>query len=164
MKRSNTLKFIPILFLMAATFIGASAFSKAEGAMGGQQGSYEALYHEIARMDSIYFEAYNTCDMVKQAAIYADNVEFYHDQGGLSTSKKAILESIEKNICHKVTRELVPGSIEVYPIKDFGAVEIGLHKFHNSQEPDAVPKPSKFIVIWEQKDHNWLISRVISLH
>jgi hypothetical protein len=50
-----------------------------------------------------------------------------------------------KNICGKVTRELVKGSIEVYPIKDYGAVEIGLHKFHNNQNETPSKETSKFI-------------------
>jgi hypothetical protein len=41
-------------------------------------------------MDSTFFDAYNNCDMNKQAAIYADEIEFYHDQGGLMTSKQDI--------------------------------------------------------------------------
>jgi ketosteroid isomerase-like protein len=123
-----------------------------------------ALYDAIVRMDSIYFNAYNNCDMATQAKIYDEDLEFYHDKGGLSTSKKEILESLEKNICGKVTRELVEGSIEVYPIAGFGAVEIGMHKFHNNQEPDAVSNPSKFITIWKQVGQNWKITRVISLH
>jgi len=72
------------------------------------------LYNTIVHMDSVYFNAYNTCDMDKQAAIYADSIEFYHDKGGLQTSKQALLDAIKKNICGKVTRQLVPGSIEVW--------------------------------------------------
>jgi hypothetical protein len=75
--------------------------------------------------------------MDKQSAIYGDSLEFYHDKGGLMTSNKGFWCD-EKNICGKVTRELVKGSIEVYPIKDYGAVEIGLHK-HNNQEPAGTP-------------------------
>lgn len=122
------------------------------------------LYDDIVEMDRIYFTAYNNCDMATQAEIYDEDIEFYHDKGGLSTSKAELLESLEKNICGKVTRELVEGSIEVYPIAGFGAVEIGMHKFHNNQEPDAIPKPSKFITIWRQEDDSYKISRVISLH
>jgi hypothetical protein len=77
--------------------------------------------------------------MDKQSAIYGDSLEFYHDKGGLMTSKQGILDATKRNICGKVTRELVKGSIEVYPIKDYGAVEIGLHKFHNNQEPAGTP-------------------------
>ena len=102
--------------------------------------------------------------MDQQAKLYSDSIEFYHDKGGLSTSKKEILESIKNNICGKVKRELVKGSIEVYPIANYGAVEIGLHRFHNKQEPNAVPHDSKFIIIWHLKNGKWEISRVVSLH
>jgi hypothetical protein len=102
--------------------------------------------------------------MKTQAAVYADSIEFYHDKGGLMTSKQAILDAIKKNICGKVTRVLVPGSIEVYPIANFGAVEIGLHKFINHAEGDSESKPDKFIVVWRHRDDQWQITRVISLH
>ena len=122
------------------------------------------LYNAIIHMDSVYFNAYNSCDMETQAHIYADNIEFYHDKGGLMTSKQELLDAIKKNICGKVTRQLVPGSIEVYPIAGFGAVEIGLHRFINHAEGDSRSKPDKFVVVWQHKDDQWLITRVISLH
>ena len=53
------------------------------------------------------------------------------------------------------------GSIEVYPIKDYGAIEIGYHKFYNAQEPNAISKPSKFIMVWKNEDEKWFISKVI---
>ncbi len=122
------------------------------------------IYNQIVAMDKVYFDAYNSCDMEKQAALYSEDLEFYHDKGGLSTSKQDVLAGIKKNICGKVTRTLIEGSIEVYPIKDYGAIQIGYHKFYNNQEPDAIAKASKFIVIWKQEDDNWFISKVISLH
>jgi len=124
----------------------------------------QELYDTIVSMDQVFFDAYNNCDLKKQSSIYADNIEFYHDKGGLMTSKQDILAATEKNICGKVTRELVKGSIEIYPIKDYGAVEIGFHKFHNNQEPDAPSNPSKFIIIWQNTNNNWQIAKVISLH
>ena len=70
----------------------------------------------------------------------------------------------EKNICGKVTRELVKGSIEVSPIPNYGAVEIGMHMFHNNQEKGQVPHASRFVVIWRNRGDKWTIERVISLH
>ncbi|HEY4206251.1 MAG TPA: nuclear transport factor 2 family protein [Puia sp.] len=115
-------------------------------------------------MDSVYFHAYNTCDMTTQGAIYADSIEFYHDKGGLETSKQRLLDAIRQNICGKVTRVLVPGSIEVYPIAGYGAVEIGLHRFVNHVESETPSKPDKFILIWRHAHNRWQITRVISLH
>jgi hypothetical protein len=122
------------------------------------------LYNAIVHMDSVYFNAYNNCDMDKQAAIFADSIEFYHDGSGLETSKKSLLNAIKQNICGKVTRVLVPGSIEVYPIPGYGAVEMALHRFINHAEQDHLSKPDKFVVIWRYRNNQWQITRVISLH
>ncbi|MBS1525892.1 MAG: nuclear transport factor 2 family protein, partial [Bacteroidetes bacterium] len=112
----------------------------------------------------VYFNAYNTCDMATQAAIYSDSIEFYHDKGGLMTSKKDLLAAIKANICGKVTRVLVPGSVEVYPVPGFGAVEIGYHRFINHQESETPSNPGRFVVFWRLKDGKWQIYRVASMH
>ncbi len=122
------------------------------------------LYNEIVKMDSIYFNAYNTCDMETQAKIYDEDLEFFHDKGGLATSKSDILKSLKENICNKVTRTLIKGSVEVYPIKNYGAIQFGYHKFYNKEEPNAKSIPSKFVVIWKNKNNSWKITKVISLH
>ncbi len=122
------------------------------------------LFDEIAAMDKEFFDAYNNCDLEKQASIYSNDIEYFHDKGGLMTSKKEIIDATKRYICGKVTRELVAGSIEVYPIKDYGAVQIGFHKFYNSQEPDAESKPGKFITIWRNENGSWKMAKVISLH
>ncbi len=124
----------------------------------------KSLYKTILNMDSIYFDTYNTCNIEKMSALTSDSLEFYHDQGGLSTSKKQVIDGIKNNICGKVTRELVKGSVEVYAIKDFGAVEIGYHIFHNNAEPNRKGSPSKFIIIWQLTNNSWKVKRVISLH
>lgn len=125
-----------------------------------------ALYDTIMRLDSTFFAAYNTCTihLKEYGDFYADDLEFYHDKGGLSTSKKDVIEATRKNICGKVTRELVPGSVEVYPIANYGAIEIGFHKFHNNQEPNAPSHPGRFVCVWHHTDTGWKLARVISLH
>jgi hypothetical protein len=123
-----------------------------------------SLYETVVRLDSTFFHAYNTCDIATQEQFYSDSIEFYHDKSGLSTSKKDILENTKKYICGKVTREVVKGSIEVSPLPGYGAVELGSHMFHNNQEKNDIPHPSKFIIIWRNKDGKWSITRIISLH
>ena len=126
--------------------------------------SDQALYDVILAMDKKYFDAYNTCDLVTQANIYADDLEFYHDLGGLETDKVKLLKALKDNICDKVTRQLVESSMEVYPIAGYGAVAEGYHTFFNKLEPDAPQKPSKFITIWKQTEDGWKMARIVSLH
>lgn len=124
----------------------------------------QELHDTIVALDDIFFTAYNNCDLEKQSELISEDLEFYHDQGGLSTSKEEIMTALKNNICGKVTRELVEGSIEVHEIPGFGAVQLGMHKFHNNEEPNAISKASKFVTIWKQDDDDWKITRVISLH
>ena len=121
------------------------------------------LYKTVVALDSTFFQAYNDCDMAKQAEFYSDSIEFFHDKGGLQTSKKKILEDTKAYICGKVTRKLVKGSIEVSPIPGFGAVEMGSHSFYNKAE-NTTSAPSKFVIVWKNTNGKWIITKVISLH
>jgi len=122
------------------------------------------MHQQIIKMDSIYFNAYNNCDISTQRKFLSNDIEFFHDRAGLSTSKTEILSSIKKNICGKVTRILIEDSIETYPIKNYGAVEIGYHKFINNEEPNNQSTPSKFIIIWKEENAKWEMTKIVSLH
>ncbi len=124
----------------------------------------KALYDTIAYWDSVYFATYNNCDLKKMSWLMSDSLEFYHDKSGLTTSKPEFIKAIQQNICGKVSRILVKNSIEVYPIANWGAVEIGYHRFQNHEENNSVSKPDKFIVIWQNTAIGWKIKRVVSLH
>ena len=124
----------------------------------------QELYETIVSLDRKLFDAYNSCDMDTQTALYSEDLEFFHDEGGLSTSKESVLMAIKNNICDKTTRTLIKGSIEVYSIKDYGAVEIGYHTFNDKKTPENKSKASRFILIWKKTDESWTVTRVISLH
>ncbi|WP_447640891.1 MULTISPECIES: nuclear transport factor 2 family protein [Chitinophagaceae] len=131
--------------------------------MQAQQLSQDELYKKVVSLDSSFFHAYNTCDMETQRAFYNDTIEFYHDKTGLETSKEKLLADTEKNICGKVQRELIAGSIEVSPVPGYGAIEIGKHRFHSLAEK-LVSAPSQFIIVWRNDNRKWTITKVISLH
>jgi hypothetical protein len=117
----------------------------------------------VSRLDTELFTAYNTCDLAKLGSMVSDDLEFYHDQTGLAVGKQVFLQAIQKNICGKVQRELVPGSLEVYPLKGFGAVEIGVHRFrHPGQPASEPPGEAKFVHIWHDNNGVWTVTRVIS--
>jgi hypothetical protein len=161
------LKYFFIVVVCSAS-VGCSNSNKPQNEMTvGYKPDDQKLYDTIVKLDSIFFDYYNSCDVNfdKYAAFYSDSLEFYHDKGGFDNSKQNVLEGTKKYVCGKVTRELVKGSIEVYPIKGYGAVETGLHRFRNRGEKEnTVSEPGKFIILWQQKNNEWKITRVISLH
>jgi Domain of unknown function (DUF4440) len=123
--------------------------------------SDQELTQAITALDKQLFDAYNTCNLEVLGTLVTDDLEFYHDKTGLAVGKKVFLDAIKMNICGKVTRELVPGSLEVYPLHGYGAVEIGLHRFHHPGDDKDVGE-AKFVQLWQYKDGAWKISRVIS--
>jgi len=122
--------------------------------------SQEELTQAITGLDKQLFDAYNTCNIERLGMLVTDDLEFYHDKTGLAVGKQLFLDAIKKNICGKVTRELVQGSLEVYPLHGYGAVEIGVHRFHHPGDSDV--GEAKFVQLWQYKDGAWKISRVIS--
>jgi len=120
----------------------------------------DALVKTVNDLDTKVFDAYNHCDLDTFGKYFADDVEFYHDKGGLMTSRDAVVDATRKNICHKVRRELV-GQLEVYPIKDFGAIEAGTHRFCEIGS-DHCQGQGKFLHIWRYKDGQWQMTRVVS--
>lgn len=123
----------------------------------------EDLAATVTGLDAALFDAYNRCDLDKFSSLLADGLEFYHDQTGLAVGKQKTIDGVKTNICGKVHRELVPGTLEVYPIHGFGAVEIGAHRFSHPGKPQDSMGEAKFIHIWQLKDGVWKVTRVISV-
>jgi hypothetical protein len=120
------------------------------------------LFKTIAGLDTAVFDAYNRCEPDKFAALFDADVEFYHDQAGASRSVQTLLDALKNNICGKVRRELVPGSLQVHEMKTYGALEIGVHRFHGPEKDAPARGEAQFVHLWQNKDGVWKITRVIS--
>ena len=130
-----------------------------------QQGlpATDDLYKTIAGLDAALFDAYNHCELDKLGPMVSEDLEFYHDQTGLSVGRQNFVDAIKNNICGKVHRELVSGTLEVYSIKGYGAVEMGVHRFTHPNEPNSGPGgEAKFVHVWRLKDGTWQVTRVLS--
>lgn len=151
-----------LLSLLLLTFFARQLDAQAVPSLESIQSQAE-LDKAIASLDSALFDSYNRCDLEKFSSFFADDVEFYHDQGGVTLGRQKLSESIKNNICGKVTRELVPGTLQVHYMKGYGAVEMGVHRFHHPghEDTEGVGEAS-FIHLWQYKDGAWKITRVIS--
>jgi Domain of unknown function (DUF4440) len=141
-----------LLVLLAVCILRADAQSTPQS---------DPLFKTIQSLDTKLFDAYNHCDLTTLGAMVSDDLEFYHDQTGLSVGKEPFLAAIKQNICGKVQRELLPDTLEVYPLKGYGAVEIGIHRFRHPDDPKNVGD-AKFVMLWQNKDGVWRVTRVIS--
>ena len=57
------------------------------------------LYDRIASLDAALFDAYNACDIDKVGTFFTDDLEFYHEKGGLTLERKTTLELMRTNLC-----------------------------------------------------------------
>jgi hypothetical protein len=123
----------------------------------------QRLFDEISHMDSVLFDAFNARNLDKIKTLFTEDLEFYHDKGGLDSYQQS-MEKIKKLFDQNngMRRELVKGSLEVYPIKDYGAIEIGAHVFSHVENGKEVRGTFQFVNIWRKKDGGWKVSRVIS--
>jgi hypothetical protein len=115
-----------------------------------------ALFEELARMDNILFDAsFASCDAAKANAVFADDVEFYHDEAGFAAGEQV------RESTRGITRTVVPGSLRVYPIEGYGAVQVGVHRF--DERGAATSTLAQFIHLWRFQDGQWRLARVLSL-
>jgi hypothetical protein len=125
----------------------------------------QELYAEIAHMDSVMFNAFNAHDLEKLKTTFSQDLEFYHDKGGLADYKLTMEnfnKLFENNKTTGLRRDLVEGSLEVYPIKDYGAVETCMHRFCHIENGKDDCGTFKNIMVWQKKDGQWKVTRVVS--
>jgi hypothetical protein len=115
----------------------------------------------VTKLDADLFAAYNSCDLVSFARYVAPNIEFYHDKGGFEPGRQKLVQSIRDNICGKLRRVLVPGTLEIYPIPGYGALETGADRFCDLQTGNC-DAFSKFAQLWKYQNGTWLLTRVFS--
>ncbi|WP_405382313.1 nuclear transport factor 2 family protein [Maribacter sp. LLG6340-A2] len=104
-----------------------------------QVATSSTLYKTIKEMDSFLFEnGFNECRISDMEPLISDDLEFYHDQSGITKSKKDFLLTIEQNICsnqqQKPIRKLMENSLEIFPLYNkgvlYGALQNGIHEFY----------------------------------
>ncbi len=165
MIKNNRLVFSLLSGLLLLT---ACTASKKSTAVNNHPAAPGELYFAIAHMDSVLFNAFNSRDVEKLKTLFTEDLEFYHDQGGLTNytqNMEAFKKTVEKN--NDLKRELIPGSLEVYPVKDFGAMQTGEHRFCHTENGKPDCGTFKFVHIWKKINNDpmgigWKISRVVS--
>lgn len=153
-------------FIVSTTlFFGTLLFSSSIKAQGKPYVIKDhKLYQTIVHMDSVCFDAFNTQNLKTLGTVFAEYVEFYND-GNRVTNYQQTMESFKSmfasNAASPLKRTLI-GTPEVYPLKDFGAIEVGVHQFTHMENGKEEIGIFKFVQVWELKDGTWKMTRVIS--
>lgn len=158
---------------MRQTLFAIALFMAASFSISGEEVAQEAarktaatsgeLFDTIAQMDKAMFDAFNEHEVDRLMSLFTNDLEFYHDTGGL-TDFRQTGESFKGLFSRTpdIRRDLVKGTLEVYPIKDHGAIEIGEHRFCHKENGKDDCGAFKFVMIWRKQGETWKVSRVVS--
>lgn len=122
-----------------------------------------ALYDTIIYQDSILFDAFNSRNFELFKKFFDTTLEIYQDNTGLRNydqSMEAFKGLFKMN--YVLNRQLVKGSVEIYPIKDYGAIETGRHTFCHTENGKQDCGTFKFIHIWQRQNGRWKITKIIT--
>lgn len=144
-------------------FLLASAL--AGGIVSASSPVERSLHETISSLDDAVFTSFNRCaepeELRRHAAYFASDVEFYHDTGGVTWTREDMLANTARHVCGKIRRELVAGTLQVFPIKDHGAIAQGVHRFCQL-DTGRCEGMADFVVVWRRQDDQWQITRVLS--
>ncbi|WP_207436242.1 serine hydrolase [Sabulibacter ruber] len=139
-----------------------------------QEPTTSALYKEIKHQDSLLFNVgFNTCNLPQFEHIVSNDFEFYHDKGGITSSKAEFILSFKNGLCkspstYQSRRELVSGSMEVFPLYKgnvlYGAIQTGRHRFYEKSAGKAETYASiaRFTHVWQLENGAWKFLRGLS--
>lgn len=121
------------------------------------------LFAEILHMDSVLFKAFNSRDLNTMKTLFTSDLEWFQDNDG----KKDYTQTMKDfgslfTRDYVLTRTLLPGSMEVYPIKNFGAIQTASHEFSHVENGKPEKGTFKFVHIWKKENNEWKLSRVIT--
>jgi hypothetical protein len=151
-----------VLFALLASYAWAAAPAVSEA---NNAANKDDLYDTISKLDAAFFDAFNHCsspgELDKHANYLNENVEFYHDKGGVSWTRKDYIDKTRANVCGNFRRVLTAGSLQVFPIKDYGAIEEG-HQTFCDIKSDKCFGEAKFLIVWHRSSKGWEITRILS--
>ncbi|MCH4823623.1 nuclear transport factor 2 family protein [Gramella lutea] len=131
------------------------------------------LYKELKSRDSLLFDrGFNKCKISEFQDFISNDLEFYHDQAGITTNKEDFLTAVKNNICGnldvKPIRKLREESLKVFPLYQnaelYGAIQKGIHDFF-IKEPNRElyqTGTAKFTHLWIKENNEWILKRVLS--
>lgn len=119
----------------------------------------------IAALDSALFAAFNAHDAEDLGRWFTPDLEFYHDKSGRDDYDSTMAGFTRLFIqleTADMRREIVPGTLEVHPLGDFGLLEICQHRFCHTENVREECGTFKNIMVWRKEGAGYKVSRVIS--
>ena len=155
----STIVIVLPLLSTADTGEAEQAANKSQKATSGE------LYETVEALDAQVFGAFNAGDLDRLMSWFTEDVEFFDDSGEGGPEDYAKTKQDFSNMFKNVPdlrRELVAGTLEVYPLKGYGAIEVGEHRFCHEENGKQDCGVTKFAMVWRKTGETWKLARVLS--
>ena len=150
--------------MIAALMLAAAAVVVPDG---------PALTAAIAARDAEFFDVFfEGCDVPRVTAMLTPDFEMYHDKGGLVADGAAGFiadyakecERRKKPDAWRSRRELVPGTMTLHRLENYGVIEQGDHVFYERRGdgPEKKVGKARFTQVWKLDGDGWKLARVLS--
>lgn len=164
MHRTSRLSFAAVIAIAIgiAVACGVASRAQAQAATAPAAPAQEiTLKQRMEKLDRELFDAFNRCELDKLASYFDPALEFYHDNGGVTWSRDQFISDVKNNVCGKFTRKLLPATLEVWPVGNWGAMYTGTHHFCQTASGKCEGS-GRFLHIWQNKGGEWRVTRVVS--
>lgn len=138
----------------------------------GPVASQELVDALAARDRQLFALVFERCDDAALTAMLADDFAFFHDKAGqVAASPGEFVKNVREGCAARAAgtnvtarRELVAGTMAVYPMQQLGAIQVGRHRFFGVTpgQPDQLRETAQFFHVWKQVNGQWKLSRVYS--
>jgi ketosteroid isomerase-like protein len=157
-----------LLPILALALVSGAATAQTAGPAPTPQ-----LTDEIKAADLALFSAFfDRCDVKALESMVTDDLEMFHDKNGrMSTTGAEFIKGIagtcerqKTGSDYRARRELIGATLKVYPLNNYGAIEMGEHRFYKLTpgKPEELVEVSRFTHVWKKEGTVWKLARVLS--
>ncbi|WP_428224963.1 hypothetical protein [Flavobacterium sp.] len=152
-----------LYFILTALFVNFGLLS---------QSDETGVIAKIKSLDKEFWSDYNNCQIATLKNHLDEQIEFYHDKGGMLVGADNLVNSIKKNLCsvknYKIRREVLPNTENFSILRNqgiiYGVIYSGEHLFYLTLEEkkEFADGRAKFLHLWILENNHWKMKRILS--
>jgi hypothetical protein len=146
---------------MTAAWTVTSGLSMLSAIAQAEDITSSAVRREILAQDARISDGYNHCRIQTLKALFANNAELYFADRGVARQLFRYTDTLRRTFCGKYRREAPAADQRIYPLPDYGAIQVGTQSFCAVDSQPCRGQRMQFTAIWRQRDGVWQITRFV---
>ncbi len=128
----------------------------------------KTIRSKVMALDADFWNAYNQCKIEDFRKFLTEDLEFYHDKGGLTTGLEKMVALVKTGLCAKpdtrLRRVAIEETVQFFPLNNYGGVLTGEHLFYLTEKGKAerLVEKARFTHVWRETNDQLKMARVLS--